>query len=125
MPRSNSVRILCAICIHKKQKSRMSRIILVILFAISLLLVDVIVTNAQWAIQSALPTGRSLNSAYFISPSHGFVTGNNHYLLETMDGGTTWSVRMYDSTGTDPFYRIAFGSSQIGFISGNNGVITD
>src|SRR6185295_14143419 len=70
--------------------------------------------------QSALPTERSMYSAYFLTPSHGFVVGDNHYLMETTDGGATWALLMYDSLGTYPFHRIAFGDSTTGFMIGNN-----
>lgn len=75
--------------------------------------------NAQWIQQSALPTGRSLNSTYFVTPSHGFVVGINHILMETTDSGATWTILMYDLLGTDPFYRIAL-NGNIGFITGNS-----
>jgi photosystem II stability/assembly factor-like uncharacterized protein len=75
---------------------------------------------AQWIQQSAFPTERNMYSAYFLTPSHGFVVGDNHYLMETTDGGTTWSLLMHDSLGTLPFYRVAFGDATTGFMTGNN-----
>ena len=37
--------------------------------------------NAQWVQQSAIPTERSMYSAYFLTPSHGFVEGVDDYGL--------------------------------------------
>jgi photosystem II stability/assembly factor-like uncharacterized protein len=74
---------------------------------------------AQWIQQSPIPTGRHLNSVYFVTPTHGFVVGENRHLLETTNGGTTWATRMSDVLGTDPFYRVYFSDAQHGFIAGN------
>jgi len=77
-------------------------------------------THAQWNLQSPVPTGLHLNSAYFITPSHGFIVGMNHLLLETKDGGSTWLTRMSADYGSDPFYSISFADSLTGFIVGNS-----
>ncbi|HXG01689.1 MAG TPA: YCF48-related protein [Bacteroidota bacterium] len=75
---------------------------------------------AQWLQQSPIPTGRHLYSVHFITPDHGFIVGINRHLLETTNAGTTWTIRMSDALGTDPFYRIAFGDAQTGLIVGNS-----
>jgi photosystem II stability/assembly factor-like uncharacterized protein len=77
-------------------------------------------THAQWNLQSPVPTGLHLNSAYFITPAHGFIVGVNHLLLETKDGGATWVTRMSGAYGTDPLYSISFADSLTGFIVGNS-----
>ena len=75
--------------------------------------------HAQWVLQSPIPTGRHLNSVYFITPTHGFVCGINRQLLETTDGGATWITRMSDALGTDPFYNVTFSDSLHGYMTGN------
>ncbi|MBI5864460.1 MAG: hypothetical protein HZB38_08130, partial [Planctomycetes bacterium] len=76
--------------------------------------------EAQLVRQSPSPTGRNLGGVAFTSPAHGFVVGENHHLLETFDGGTTWVTRMATGYSTDPFYTIRFADSQHGYVAGNN-----
>jgi photosystem II stability/assembly factor-like uncharacterized protein len=87
--------------------------------ALALLFVAATVVHAQWQLQSPIPTGRHLNSVYFLTPTHGFVVGTTRQLIETTNGGATWITRMSDELGTDPFYRIYFSDTQHGFITGN------
>lgn len=70
--------------------------------------------------QSALPTGVNLGGAAFTSPTHGFLVGDNHTLVETHDGGLTWVTRMNTGLSTDPFYTIVFADAAHGYIAGNN-----
>lgn len=75
---------------------------------------------AQFVRQSPWPTGRSLGGVAFTSPTHGFVVGQNHTLMETFDGGLTWTKRMGDAFSSDPFYTILFSDPLHGYIAGNN-----
>lgn len=77
------------------------------------------IAPAQWVLQSPIPTGRHLNSVYFLTPTHGFLVGINRQLIETTDGGATWLTRMSGELGTNPFYRIYFSDALHGFITGN------
>lgn len=70
--------------------------------------------------QSPSPTGRSLGGVAFTSPTHGFIVGDNHHLLETFDGGATWITRMATELSSDPFYTITFASPTHGYLAGNN-----
>lgn len=74
----------------------------------------------QLATQSPSPTGRNLGGVAFTSPTHGFIVGDNHHLMETFDGGETWITRMATELSTDPFYTITFASPTHGYIAGNN-----
>ncbi|HEX2836702.1 MAG TPA: YCF48-related protein, partial [Phycisphaerales bacterium] len=76
--------------------------------------------SAQFQTQAPSPTGRNLGGVAFTSPTHGFVVGDNHHLLETFDGGQTWITRMATPLSTDPFYTIHFASPTHGYIAGNN-----
>ncbi len=75
---------------------------------------------AQLVTQTPHPTGRNLGGVAFTSPTHGFVVGENHHLIETFDGGHTWTTRMATALGTDPFYTITFPDAFHGYLSGNN-----
>ncbi len=76
--------------------------------------------QAQLVPQTPVPTGRNLGGVAFNSPTHGFVVGENHHLLETLDGGNTWTTRMATGYSTDPFYTIKFADSQHGYLAGNS-----
>lgn len=75
---------------------------------------------ADWQKQSVFPADRNLTGAAFVSPSHGFLVGDDRHLLETTDAGLTWTVRMAQDFSSDPFYAIEFPSSTHGFISSNS-----
>ncbi|MEZ0326028.1 MAG: YCF48-related protein [Fimbriimonas sp.] len=72
----------------------------------------------SWVKQAPLPTETDLNGVAFVSPTHGFITGAAHKLLETTDGGLNW--RPVDlGTSTEPFYEIYFRDANNGFLIGN------
>src|SRR5688572_23651683 len=75
---------------------------------------------ADWQKQSVFPADRNLTDAAFISPTHGFVVGDDRHLLETTDAGFTWVERMAQDFSSDPFYAIEFPSPTRGYISGNS-----
>jgi photosystem II stability/assembly factor-like uncharacterized protein len=76
--------------------------------------------EAQWEIQSALPTDRSLLGVAFHDPLNGLVVGENRHLLRTTDGGASWLTILGSDFGTDPFYAVAFPDPLHGYITGNN-----
>jgi photosystem II stability/assembly factor-like uncharacterized protein len=45
----------------------------------------------QWVRQSPLPTGRNLTGVSWATTTHGFASGEALTLVETFDGGVTWS----------------------------------
>ncbi len=76
--------------------------------------------SAQLVTQCPRPTGRSLGGVAFTSPTHGFIVGQNHHLLETSDAGVTWTTRMGTALGSDPFFTIIFPDATHGYVAGNN-----
>ncbi|MEX2244741.1 MAG: YCF48-related protein [Fimbriimonadaceae bacterium] len=83
-----------------------------------LVLVSAAAVAQTWVKQSAIPTPRHLSGVAFTSPTHGFVVGEANTVLETFDGGATWTARNL-SLPTVPFNDIYFVDSQSGFIFGN------
>jgi photosystem II stability/assembly factor-like uncharacterized protein len=75
---------------------------------------------SQLVTQSPFPTGRNLGGVAFTSPTHGFIVGDNHHLIESFDGGHSWTTRMASPLSSDPFYTITFADSLHGYIAGNN-----
>lgn len=77
----------------------------------------------NWYQQSALPTGWDLDGVTFLSPSDGFICGEDRVLMRTNDGGTTWE----QVTGVSrdrlffeqEFYDLAFADMQHGWAVGN------
>jgi photosystem II stability/assembly factor-like uncharacterized protein len=80
----------------------------------------VLTAQAQFVTQSPRPTGRNLGGVAFNSATHGFVAGENHHLLETFDGGRTWTTRMATPLSTDPFYTVRFADELHGYVAGNS-----
>ncbi|MFT6715669.1 MAG: photosystem II stability/assembly factor-like uncharacterized protein [Saprospiraceae bacterium] len=61
----------------------------------------------------------NINSLYFFSSSTGFAAGNNGKLIQTTDGGTTWSVNSIVSTSN--FQKIFFRNSTDGYLLSQDG----
>jgi photosystem II stability/assembly factor-like uncharacterized protein len=74
---------------------------------------------SQWT-QIASPTGTTLYSLCFATPSTGYVSGSlNGYVIKTTDGGTSWEFQNTGANGT--FYDILFGVDQMtGFVCGTS-----
>src|SRR6478672_9646727 len=45
----------------------------------------------EWVRQSPLPTARNLTGVAWATSTHGFASGEALTLIETFDGGVTWS----------------------------------
>lgn len=90
-----------------------------ILALVVLMLVLANAVQAQWNLQSPLPTPRNLGGATFVSPTHMFVCGDQNILLESTDAGRTWITRMYSGWGSDPFYAVHFADPLHGYLTGN------
>src|SRR5262245_34286196 len=59
-------------------------------------------TLDEWVRQSPLPTARNLTGVAWATATHGFAAGEALTLIETFDGGATWSDVNLGSTSTDP-----------------------
>ncbi len=76
-----------------------------------------------WSQQSALPTGWDLDGVAFLSPTDGFICGEDRVLQRTTDGGATWE--QVNGVSRDrlffeqEFYDLAFADLQHGWAVGN------
>jgi photosystem II stability/assembly factor-like uncharacterized protein len=77
-------------------------------------------THSQWTKQSPFPTDRSLNGVALASPTDVFIVGDDRHLLESTDGGATWSTDMGSDFSADPFYMVHFSDATHGYVTGNN-----
>lgn len=66
-----------------------------------------------------------LHSIYFINSTIGFAVGtngNNGIILNTIDGGSTWSI-LFGGGGTSVLTNVFFPNSNVGYVVGNLGTI--
>ncbi len=78
----------------------------------------------EWAQQSALPTGWDLDGVEFLSPTDGFICGDDQVLMRTTDGGTTWEqvngVSRDRFFWENEFHDLAFADMLHGWAVGND-----
>jgi photosystem II stability/assembly factor-like uncharacterized protein len=70
-------------------------------------------------IQQASGITSNINSVYFFSPASGLAAGNNSNLIQTSDGGSTWSPVSISSSSN--FQKIHFRSSTDGYLLTQDG----
>jgi len=74
----------------------------------------------EWVRQSPLPTARNLTGVAWATSTHGFASGEALTLIETFDGGATWSDVNLGSTSTDPLYNTYCVDGNTCFAIGNS-----
>jgi hypothetical protein len=74
----------------------------------------------EWVRQSPLPTARNLTGVAWATSTHGFASGESLTLIETFDGGATWSDVNLGSTSTDPLYNVDCVDANICIAIGNS-----
>lgn len=79
-------------------------------------------TPAQqgWVSSRIGPTGKDLNTTYFLDNKRGWVAGDNGFLSRTDDGGRTWAKQIVDTR--DPINDIYFRSKEDGFLLAGNAI---
>jgi photosystem II stability/assembly factor-like uncharacterized protein len=75
----------------------------------------------EWVRQSPLPTPRNLTGVVWATSTHGFASGESLTLIETFDGGATWSDVDLGTTSTDPLYNVDCVDANICIAIGNSG----
>ncbi len=80
--------------------------------------------DQAWEKQSSYPADASLNSVYFPTNEVGFTAGDDHILLQTIDGGTTWQqapgITRDPAFWENPFNALHFLDDRRGWVIGNN-----
>lgn len=79
----------------------------------------------SWVAQDLSPLAEALIDVFFFDENHGFVVGSDQpnlsqghaVILETTDGGDTWTVRHRTSEGAEWGWKISFPTSQVGYVS--------
>ncbi len=89
-------------------------------FLLAVLLFNMETAKSQWY-YSKLPTSNYLYSLSFPEVSTGYVCGEYHTLLKTMDGGATWNSLNINTGGN--LLSIKFTSSITGYVATNRGEI--
>ncbi len=82
-----------------------------------------------WTVDS-IEYSQNLNSVFFINKMSGYIAGSRGELFEaaaaiffSSDGGTSWSVQYEDSTSVNELNSIYIVDENIGWATGNNGMI--
>ena len=79
--------------------------------------------TGMWQLQSNVPTLENLSSVYFPNVNEGWAVGGEGTILNTTDGGITWTSQ---TSGTEAFlHSVAFIDNQVGYAVGfpnSNGV---
>lgn len=74
----------------------------------------------EWIRQSPLPTGNNLTGMAWATATHGFASGEGLTLLETFDGGATWSDVDLAGYPTDPYYNVVCRDQNNCMVIGNS-----
>ncbi|MBL0174875.1 MAG: choice-of-anchor D domain-containing protein [Ignavibacteria bacterium] len=89
-----------------------------------LLLAYTVPVSAQWQWLNPLPEGNEFFDATFASPTAGWVVGGNGAIIQTKDGGVTWTSQN-TPLRTTPFIclSVVFVDAQTGLVSSNVGTL--
>ncbi len=79
----------------------------------------------SWVAKDISPLAETLIDVFFFDENHGFIVGGDHpslrqghaVVLETVDGGDTWTVRHRSSELSEWGWKISFPMSQTGYVS--------
>ena len=77
-------------------------------------------SQGQWIRQSPVPGARNLTGVTWATADHAFISGESGTLLETQDGGATWSVIDLGIWPSDPFYNVYCRDANNCFVIGNS-----
>jgi photosystem II stability/assembly factor-like uncharacterized protein len=105
-------------------KPTYERLGLCLLFAVLFFSASQLTISAQsgWVPKRIGPTGKDLNTVYFLDTKRGWVGGDGGYLSRTDDGGQTW---VQQTVGTkDAINDIYFRSKEDGFLLAGNTIFT-
>jgi len=79
----------------------------------------------SWVAKDVGPLAETLIDVFFFDENHGFVVGGDHpslrqghaVVLETVDGGDSWTVRHRSSELSEWGWKISFPTPQTGYVS--------
>ena len=61
----------------------------------------------EWVRQAPLPTARNLSGIAWATATHAFASADGLTIVETLDGGLSWTDVDLPSSSTDPLYNIS------------------
>jgi len=76
--------------------------------------------QSGWVATRVGPTGKDLNTVYFLDSKRGWVAGDSGFLSRTDDGGRTWTKQTVDTR--DAINDIYFRSKEDGFLLAGNAI---
>lgn len=86
---------------------------------VALLSVHLAAADTQWVRQAPTSLERRWNGIYGLDLNHAWVVGSRETVVETKDGGVTWTVHHTSSIDSSPFNAVAFSDALTGFVAGN------
>lgn len=90
-----------------------------VLLILGLLICELTFSQTNWTVVDS-GSSSALKDVQFTSDSVGFIVGGNGTLLKTMDGGSTWSVIMMNTT--EDFISVSFISDTVGYVASQNSI---
>ncbi|MDN7179405.1 YCF48-related protein [Caballeronia sp. SEWSISQ10-4 2] len=66
----------------------------------------------------AVPASSTLSSVYFTDPQHGWAVGQWGVILDTVDGGETWTLQRADTSIDQPLFSVYFKDASHGWAVG-------
>ena len=88
-----------------------------VLFILALFFCELTFSQTNWTVVSS-GSSSALKDLQFTSDFVGFIVGGNGTLLKTMDGGSTWTVVLMDTT--EDFISVSFISDTVGYLASQN-----
>ena len=76
-------------------------------------------TNAQW-VQQTSGSANFLTSVFFPTPTTGYITDGNGYILKTTNGGTNWGIV---GSVSNVYSSLYFTSIDTGYATGTRGIL--
>jgi len=74
----------------------------------------------EWVKQAPQPTSANLSGLAWLTATHAFAVGTGLTMIETFDGGLTWTDVNLPSQYTDPLYNVACADANICVAIGNS-----
>lgn len=73
--------------------------------------------------QVLTPADATLVRVRFLDDSHGWAVGYDGTILDTTDGGKTWTLAQFDAAWGKPWFDILFLDASNGLVAGGNGML--
>lgn len=77
------------------------------------------ISQTPWLFQAPQPADRPWYAVHALSANHAWVAGNNRYVAETLDGGSTWKIHHAGPMEESSYRQVKFWDANHGVIAGD------